>query len=377
MIQGIERFIKQAIVDRNSAVSSAALVSSIHLFPLNKEIVKRWASEIQEAITTKGPSAQYQALGLLYLIKGHDKNALIKMVHNFAKGSLRSPHALCMLIRYTWKIMEDEPNSAMLQYLEDWLSHKNDMVILEAARAICNLRAVTSIQLVRPVIALKALLNNPKATLKFGAIRTLNTLSINHPDSVVTCNFDLEHLITDPNRSISTFAITTLLKTGTEIGVDRLMKQISGFMSEISDDFKIIVVEAIRTLCIKFPAKHVSMLLFLKDILRDEGGYEYKKAIVEAIFDIIATIPESKESALEHLCEFIEDCDYSKLAVRVLHVLGAEGPKTRTPTKYIRYIYNRVILENSVVRAAAVAALAQFAEHLDDARERIKVLLER
>jgi coatomer subunit gamma len=29
------------------------------------------------------------------------------------------------------------------------------------------------------------------------------------------------------------------------------------------------------------------------------------------------------------------------------------------------------------VRAAAVSALAQFAEHLDDARERIKVLLER
>ena len=155
------------------------------------------------------------------------------------------------------------------------------------------------------------------------------------------------------------------------------MKQISGFMSDISDDFKVIVVDAIRSLCLKFPSKYLSMLSFLKDILRDEGGYEYKKAVVEAIFDIIHNIPESKEHALEHLCEFIEDCDYAKLAVRILHVLGAEGPTTSQPTKYIRYIYNRVILENSVVRAAAVSALAQFAEHLDDARERIKVLLER
>lgn len=80
---------------------------------------------------------------------------------------------------------------------------------------------------------------------------------------------------------------------------------------------------------------------------------------------------------LEHLCEFIEDCNFAKLACRVLHVLGAEGPKTGNPNKYIRYIYNRVILENAVVRAAAVSALAQFAEHVDASRERIKVLLQR
>jgi coatomer protein complex subunit gamma len=77
------------------------------------------------------------------------------------------------------------------------------------------------------------------------------------------------------------------------------MKQISGFMSEISDDFKVIVVDAIRTLCLKFPAKYPSMLSFLKDILRDEGGYEFKKSIVEAIFDIINQIPESKEAGMD------------------------------------------------------------------------------
>lgn len=67
-------------------------------------------------------------------------------------------------------------------------------------------------------------------------------------------------------------------------------------MADISDDFKVIVVDAIRTLCLKFPQKYMSMLSFLKDILRDEGGYEYKKAVVEAIFDIIHNIPESKET---------------------------------------------------------------------------------
>jgi coatomer subunit gamma len=57
-----------------------------------------------------------------------------------------------------------------------------------------------------------------------------------------------------------------------------------------------------------------------------------------------------------------------------------EGPKTSKPTKYIRYIYNRVVLENAVVRAAAVMALAKFGAEADKGssiRASIKVLLTR
>lgn len=64
-----------------------------------------------------------------------------------------------------------------------------------------------------------------------------------HPAAVTSCNIDLENLITDSNRSIATLAITTLLKTGAESAVDRLMKQIASFVSEISDEFKIVVVQ--------------------------------------------------------------------------------------------------------------------------------------
>jgi coatomer protein complex subunit gamma len=142
--------------------------------------------------------------------------------------------------------------------------------------------------------------------------------------------------------------------------VDRLIKQITGFMTEISDEFKVIIVDAIRSLCLKFPSKHASMLTFLSSVLRDEGGYEFKRAVVEAMFDMIKFIPESKEQALSHLCEFIEDCEFTKLSVRILHLLGVEGPQSPQPAKYIRFIYNRVVLENATVRAAAVTSLAKF-----------------
>ena len=85
------------------------------------------------------------------------------------------------------------------------------------------------------------------------------------------------------------------------------------------------------------------------------------------------------KTALAHLCEFIEDCEFTKLAVRILHLIGAEGPKTSHPTKYIRYIYNRVVLENALVRAAAVTALAKFGvgQKDPDVKRSVTVLLTR
>lgn len=37
-----------------------------------------------------------------------------------------------------------------------------------------------------------------------------------------------------------------------------------------------------------------------------QGGFEYKKAIVECIIEILEESTESKETGLAHLCEFIE-----------------------------------------------------------------------
>lgn len=74
------------------------------------------------------------------------------------------------------------------------------------------------------------------------------------------------------------------------------MKQITGFMTDVSDSFKVIIIDAVRSLCLKFPAKHETMLAFLASVLRDEGGYAYKRRIVEAIFHMIDSIPESKEN---------------------------------------------------------------------------------
>lgn len=82
--------------------------------------------------------------------------------------------------------------------------------------------------------------------------------------------------------------------------------QIGTFMIDIADEFKIVVVEAIRSLCLKFPQKYRALMNFLSGVLREDGGFEYKKAIVDSILILIHEIPDAKESGLGHLCEFIE-----------------------------------------------------------------------
>lgn len=56
---------------------------------------------------------------------------------------------------------------------------------------------------------------------------------------------------------------------------------------------------------------------FLSNILREEGGFEYKKAIVDSIVILIRDIPDAKENGLIHLCEFIEDCEFTYLSTQV------------------------------------------------------------
>ena len=58
LLMQIERYLKQAIVDKSTVVASAALVSALHLLSNNTEIVKRWVNEIQEAAQNKNNMVQ-------------------------------------------------------------------------------------------------------------------------------------------------------------------------------------------------------------------------------------------------------------------------------------------------------------------------------
>ena len=148
-VQSIERLIKTAVVDKLPPVSSAALISSYHLFPLARDVVRRWASETQDSVisarawTTSGTTTgfpvtsvvssasymtQYHGLSLLYLMRQQDRMAIIKMIQQFSGGfehdvkhgsstvSLKSPQAVVMLIRFASKVMKEDPKLIPLRF---------------------------------------------------------------------------------------------------------------------------------------------------------------------------------------------------------------------------------------------------------------------
>jgi len=385
MLGAIERYVKQAIVDKNSMVSSSALVAGAHLIKGSSDVVRRWVNEVQEALHSPSEMVQFHALSLLYEIKQHDRLAISKMVAQLTRGAISSPLATCLLIRYITTIVLDSNGSVLTsatgrsayQFLELSLRHRSEAVIYEAAKALCSIPGTEERDLGPAVAVLQLLLSSPKSTLRLAAMRALSHVAIVKPSAVIKCNDDMESLIADGNRSIATLAITTLLKTGSESSVDRLMKQISSFMNEIADEFKIVVVIAIRELCLKYPLKHRILVGFLANFLREEGGFDFKKAIVDAIIALVCAIPETKESSLFHLCEFIEDCEFTALSTQILHLVGIMGPTTTAPARYIRFVYNRVILENASVRAAAITTLTKFAAQLPALQTSVKVLLRR
>ncbi|SGZ54376.1 CIC11C00000004767 [Sungouiella intermedia] len=415
-VSASERLFKNCLVDKNPIVSSAALISSYNLLPIAKDVVKRFTNETLETIqsyklfppnqfqlheyyggsTTNLPSNsymyQYHALGLLYQLRNHDKMSLMKLITSLSEGSaLKNSLSIIQLIRYINKVLVDDQTLMPHLYpiLSGFLKHKSDMVELEACKTLVSLQhLLKEEEFMSIILTLQKLLSVPRTATRFAAIRLINKISLKHPEKIMVVNLELETLINDSNRLISTLAITTLLKTlgvGTiestsSESVDRLISKMTSLMDEITEDFKVVIIEAIENLALKFPSKHKKLVAFLSDLLRDDGTLQLKSSIVEALFDLIKFLPDesAKQLILMNLCEFIEDCEFTELSVRILHLLGDEGPSTLNPSYYIRHIYNRLVLENSIVRSSAVIALAKFAAVCDEElSSNVKILLTR
>lgn len=366
MLSQIERYLKTSIVDKDPYVSSSALVSTYHLFKKSPDIVRRWMNEIQEASHSRS-FVQYHALGVLYAIRQHDPMAVTKLIHSFIKAPSKMSLTHCFLIRIASRILAQQPperrDKVLLEYIYSCLRNGGDMVIFEAARQLTSLSGMTATELEPVVSALQIFLSSPKPTSRFAAIKTISKIATIQPAAIKSgCVTEMSNLLTDSNRFVSTLAATTLLQVEKESAIDKLLKQVSGFIEELSDDFKIQVVEGIRNLSKKFPSRGHIIMSTLSQILKKDGGLVYKRLIVDTFIEIIHRSPEYREKGLEYLSEYIEDCEFTNLSTRILHFLGEEGPTTSHPMTYIRSIYNRMILETEAVRASAVNSLAQYSQ---------------
>ena len=395
MLGAIERYIKQAIVDSCPMVASSALVSAVHLLessPDSAAIVRRWIGETQQAIKSPNSMVQFHGLQLMYLIKSHDRLGVSKLVSQFSqKNSIRSPMARVLLVRYASKLIRDEVTGGRVAisirngttqcregfaFLKDSLKDSSDMVAYEAARAICSMPLADAEDLDPATNRLRTFLKSfNKPTVRYSSLKTLSVLASRQPRLVSKCHDELEKLLKDKNRAVATLAVVTLLRTGSEDSIDDLLRQVAPILETIGDEYQISVVKSLLQLCLKFPSKHLMLVSFLSKFLKDRGTFEFKRSIVSGIVELMKQHPEAAESSLLHLCEYIEDCEYDWLAIEIIHVLGEIGPFTSGKHRFIRFIYNRTMLDQPPIRAAAVSSLTKFATQCPSLRSSLLPLL--
>lgn len=231
MLSQMERYLKQAVVDKSPVVASAALVSGIHLLGVNADVVRRWSNEVAEASNSKHPAVQFHALALAHAIRAGDRLAASKLVSGLTRGggAGRSPLATAraasrsrphfprpppsiadpsprraraarqvLLVRFVAKTIAEtaaprdgEPRP-FFDFLEACLRNKSEAAIFEAARAIAELKEVTLRELAPAVTVLQLFLSSSKPVLRFAAARTLNRVAMSHPSVVASANVDLE-----------------------------------------------------------------------------------------------------------------------------------------------------------------------------------------
>lgn len=390
MVSGVERIFKQYFTEQKSTIVSSALVTALNLFFSSKDAVKRWSPEIQSILTDKpgGSLNHYHALGLLYLLKQNDHVATQKAIL-YLLSKCSNPFAAVTAIKIYSRILDSDSrlrsNALEIKPLLK-IKERSEAIAVEAARLVCRHPELYSMDVPVAVQTLQSLLRSPSYTIKLASLRILHEFAELGLHNFHSMNVDVEGLTNDANRNVATMAMTMLLKTGTEQSIDRLFPQLSNYLPDISEEFKIVIVDSVTTMAAKFPSKSKNLLKFLGETLREDGGVGFKKAAVIAIIKLIEVQQHILDDGLAYLCEFIEDCEYPTLTALIVGFFGDKGLCSQNPTVLVRFIFNRLALENSIVRRACVSALGKLGtvpslrgnvstilrQHLDDPDDEVR-----
>ena len=103
-VQSLEKYLKQAIIDKSNHVVSASLVSLVSLYKKGGhglDVVKKMVNELQDKLMNSGDGyVQYQALLILFELKKNDQMSVLKLLYQLSQSKVHSAIAKCQLIRY-------------------------------------------------------------------------------------------------------------------------------------------------------------------------------------------------------------------------------------------------------------------------------------
>ena len=365
-LPAIERFLRQALLDKNEYVQKGALISGIILFNKATDNIKKWSNDIQDKLNATDSHIVYLSLVLMSLIKSNDLFSASRILQLMMNKDLRKyPLAHCQLIREMKRLMlsgelDEKTQASFMSYLSSCLSGaNNNMVIIEASKVICEIAPNSLSHLESVYSIVQSMISAHKSIVKYSALRILKRIASTQLQLVSQCAAELEKLVTYGNKSVASMAISILLKIAKEKDVDGLLSTISQYLPEMADEFRVDAIQSVKHLIKRYPEINKLLISFLRKCLRLQSSQEFKKEVIESVVYIVQTADSSREEALYAIVDLIEDCQFEALVSRGLEVMANEIPLLDNGEPFIRFICNRLILEGEKVRASAVTTLAK------------------
>jgi coatomer protein complex subunit gamma len=387
----IERLLKNAISSKSADISSSAILCTLYMSLKGFNIAKPWISEITDKLNSSVSQTNlltFHTLLLIREIKDNDRLFLLKSFLNLSQSNLKSQFASCQLIRYVvdflkrGEVEDHKTVSAFFSFLESCLFKlQQEAVCLEAAKGLLEIPKLKDTLVTNALETLKTSLNSGKKVVKFSVLRILDRAAAKYGDKLSLELFlDLEKIIDDSNNNatIKAIALSIFLKISKGLSDSRLEKMFKTFSEQYStfkEDFKKEIVIISTSISKENPSKNKLYFNFFSSLLKLEASLPTKIEILESIIWYSNNDKDLKRPAILCLAEYIEDCQFDNLKTRILSVLGKEGSSANSPSQLVRYIYNRIILDNAVVRAAAISALGEIANKDSNLRKNILNLI--
>lgn len=356
-----DRFIKQIIIARDPFLAASGLSCALALCRKGAMEVIKWISEINMA-SNGCVDAQYLALLVMFLLRRGDGSMLRKMADQrkgLAGMATLPAHVMICVCDEAMKLSNSESAE---NFIVGRLQSSSAVSQIDAARAILGNKQSSEKAINAAVTKLNALLAAPANITVYAALRTIAMHAAAHRDEFSKCNPALERTLSQGDGSMSALAAMSLLHTGFESTIERVLPTIAGFATGLTTSQQVEMLRSCVEVARRHPSKLETVLTFISSTFRMVDDFQVQRILVEAFFNFAENLVASRTSVFRFLCEYLEDSKFMELSVLVVNFIGKFGVQQDNKSELVRCLCNRLSLEGAEVRASSIDALFAFAQ---------------
>lgn len=362
-----EQLFRVALTDKNIAVANATIKAGYSISLTHPEHIKNCVDKIEDLLLREPGQAHYHGINVLYNIKKNDMLSFVKILLTLIKKtSSYSILTSIQLIRYCKQVLElGILDAAAERAIFEWLAkqhNRNNTVVIEVAKATVSLRNITNSELLPIISSVQMFLMSINSINVYSALKIFDKLVDNPAKSaLLTSTTEIEALLGHSNKAIRSMALNILMKISREDKIVELFDKAYEMFGDLPDSIKISVIASSEEISRKYPDKTKDTIYFLWRCLRDRGEYDFKVRVIGKITQLMKKKKDLYDRVFDFFCEYIEDPFSPKLALMILNVFVENIQFTTDPRRYLRFILNRLHLDDGKIRAASITCLGEIA----------------